>query len=230
MTSRRITLLFALALAAGCVEDAKNAADGGSENLSTGPLLPWKVGNRWTYRVTDKGVVSEKTTTIEAEEAVGGTGPSKDVRAFRVNTLKDDGTDQTISWQGVVGDKVVRYREQALLQTGGELELEEHWAPYKLHIDGSAEHVAADAKWVEAYEETKILSNGTSTTASQRDAWAVDQADATVTVPAGTFEHAIVFTKAGGTDLKMYWYVRGVGKVKETGGQTEELESYQVTP
>ena len=36
--------------------------------------------------------------------------------------------------------------------------------------------------------------------------------------------------KAGGSNLKTYWYVPGVGKVKETGGQTEELVSYEVAP
>ena len=45
--------------------------------------------------------------------------------------------------------------------------------------------------------------------------------DETVEVPAGTFEHAIHFQKAG----KNYWYLRGVGKLKETGSQTEEDET-----
>jgi hypothetical protein len=43
-------------------------------------------------------------------------------------------------------------------------------------------------------------------------------------VPAGTFD-AIVLRKVGGSE-KRYWYVRGVGKVKETGGQVEELVSW----
>jgi len=32
-----------------------------------------------------------------------------------------------------------------------------------------------------------------------------------------------VFIKAGGDKPKKYWYQRGVGKIKETGTQTEEL-------
>lgn len=36
--------------------------------------------------------------------------------------------------------------------------------------------------------------------------------------------------KAGGSTAKTYWYVRGVGKVKEIGGQTEELSSFEVAP
>jgi hypothetical protein len=39
-----------------------------------------------------------------------------------------------------------------------------------------------------------------------------------------------VLQKAGSSTAKTYWYVRGIGKVKETGGQTEELVSYEVQP
>lgn len=241
MTKQRIGLLIGLALSGGCVEDADTAkgtgADAGNSDASTadpGVVLPWTVGNNWTYKVTDKGVSTEKTTTIEAEEVIGGTGPHKDDMAFRVVTLKKDGTDQTVSWQGVVEDgddeKVVRYREQSFDKADGAVELDTYWDPYKIHIDGTAAHTVAGATWIDAYQETRQTPDGAApTTTEERDAWAVDQLDATVEVPAGTFEHAIVFTKAGGEDLKTYWYVRGVGKVKETGGQTEELLSYQVT-
>ena len=50
-----------------------------------------------------------------------------------------------------------------------------------------------------------------------------------ITVPAGTFE-AVVFQKIGSDTPKRYWYVAGVGKVKETGGQTEELTEYELLP
>ena len=65
-------------------------------------------------------------------------------------------------------------------------------------------------------------------TSEERDRWTVQSVDETVSVPAGTFEHAILITKAGGSNVKNYYYVRGVGKVKETGGQTEELSAYEV--
>ena len=51
-----------------------------------------------------------------------------------------------------------------------------------------------------------------------------------VTVPAGTFTDTVVLEKIGGSVLKTYWFARGVGKVKETGGQTEELVEYGVSP
>jgi hypothetical protein len=188
------------------------------------------VGNSWTYRVTDDGVVSTKKTSIEAEEQVGGSGPHRDDKAFKVETLKTDDTDQTISWQLAIGDKVVRYREQSFGATTGKVELEEHWDPYKLHVDGTADHTRAGASWLEDYKETKMPLGGAASTSTEHDRWSVDQVGATVTVPAGTFMNAIVLTKAGGADLKTYWYVRGIGKIKETGGQTEELVSYEVSP
>ena len=49
-----------------------------------------------------------------------------------------------------------------------------------------------------------------------------------VTVPPDTYEDPVVIQKAGGSSLKTYWYVRGIGKVKEAGGQTEELASFTV--
>lgn len=210
--------------------DGASAAKPQDEMVETsdGPWLPWKEGNTWTYRVTHDGVVSTKVVTIMAEETVGGEGPHKGDTAFRVVTKKGEG-DQTISWQVRDGDRVLRYREQSFHAETGELELEEHWDPYKLHFDGSAEHVAEGATWLEAYDETKLPVDGPEETQQARDRWIVDSPSEEVTVPAGTFQ-AVVVQKAGGSDVKTYWYVRGVGKVKETGGQTEELVSYEVSP
>ena len=250
MSSRFRTGLWlaALMLAGGCGGDSNTGADadasanadvdagvadGGqdpadSATTSEQPLLPWEVGNTWTYQVTNNGEVITKVTTIEEMEPVGGTGPNKDVVAFRVRTKKGP-LDETVSWQGVDGDRVVRYREQSFHANTGELELEEHWEPHKLHVDGSSEHTAKGGDWLEEYKETKIPAGGIASSETKRDRWTVDGVDVEVTVPAGTFR-ALVLRKAGGSTLKTYWYVPGIGKVKETGGQTEELVSYEVAP
>jgi hypothetical protein len=195
---------------------------------TSGPILPFKEGNSWTYKVTGDGEVSSKVTTIGAAEAVSGTGPHATATAFKVVTKKG-ATDQTLSWQAMDGDRVVRYREQAFHEGTGELEEEEHWDPAKLHIDGSAAHTVAGASWLESYQETKLPVGKVASTETARDRWTVDAIDQLITVPAGTFR-AIVFIKAGGSNVKTYWYVPGVGKVKETGGQTEELVSYTLVP
>jgi hypothetical protein len=163
-----------------------------------------------------------------ADEKVGGSGPHAEDVAFKVVTRKGE-QDQTVSWQALQGDAVVRYREQSFHAATGELELEEHWDPYKLHFDGSAEHTMAGGSWLEAYEETKIPADAPEETHPEHERWTVDSPEEEVEVPAGTFR-AVVVVKAGGGDPKTYWYVRGVGKVKETGGQTEELVDYRVEP
>lgn len=225
----RTWLLAVLSASAACGSDGSEGdAQTANVVVTSGPLLPWKEGNTWTYRVTGDGEQSTKVTTVGPLESVGGTGPHAQAQANKVVTKKGE-LDQTLSWQVSDGVRVVRYREQSFGAKTGLLQLEEHWNPAKLHIDGSPARIAAGANWIEEYQETKLDPNAAPVTTTQRDSWRVDAVDQIVTVPAGTFK-AIVLIKAGGSNLKTYWYVPGVGKVKETGGQTEELVSYQVAP
>ena len=159
-----------------------------------------------------------------------GTGPNKDVMAFKVVTHKG-GMDQTVSWQAPDGDSVIRYREQAFSASTGALELEEHWDPHKIHIDGSAVHRVTGASWLEIYQETKLPIGLTPETHEAHDRWTILSACESVTVPAGTFT-AVYLQKvsATGGSAKTYWYVPGVGKVKESGGQLEELVTYSLVP
>ena len=223
-----VSLVASLPLSLACGSDAPPPGSGDGGPKATGPILPWKVGNRWTYRVTDSAGVTTKETTIEEEETVGGTGPNADKRAHRVVTKKQDGADQTISWQVDEGDSVIRYREQSFSAKTDALELEEHWDPYKLHVDGTDEHTTLGAQWLESYQEFKAPVDLPETEATARDFWTVDGVGEEVTVPYGTFSDCIIFQKVGGSKPKTYWYVRGVGKVKETGSQTEELVSYEL--
>lgn len=205
---------------------------GGAGPQSGEPLLPWAVGNKWTYQVTKAGVVSLKTTTIGEAEPVGGEGPNAEMMAFHVTTAKgDDLNDHTESWQAPSDDepaRIVRFREQSFDVTSGNLELDETWDPPKLHIDGTAAHTVAGASWLESYAETKLAVGLTPSTHDVRERWTVIADDETVEVPAGTFQNVIHFQKVGGSSTKNYWYVRGVGKLKETGSQTEELTEYEL--
>jgi hypothetical protein len=203
---------------------------GGGAGADARPLLPLATGNRWTYLVTDSLGSTTKTQTVMLEESVGGSGPSASTSAFRMVTKKGvGGTDETISWQARVGTRVVRYREQSFGAMSGQLELEEHWAPYKLRVDESAEHTLAGASWLEIDQETKLPVGGTPTTVEVRERWTVTAERQMVTVQGQSYEVMIV-TKAGGSE-KTYWWARGIGKVKEIGpNQIEELMSYQVAP
>lgn len=216
----------------GAPEGENGGAGGDAGAAPTGPLLPWAVGNNWTYQVTKDGVTSLKTTTIGELEKIGGDGPNAELMAYHVTTAKgSDQNDHTESWQAPSEDepeRIVRYVEQSFDATSGKLELEEYWDPSKLHIDGTAAHTAAGASWLESYTETKLPVGLSATTHEVHERWTVLDADATVQVPAGTFEHAIHLQKVGGSTTKDYWYLRGVGKLKETGSQTEELTEYQL--
>ena len=222
-SSRVAALALALSPIACGGEDPKPQDPPGEDAK---PLLPFAAGNHWKYRVTEESEVEVKENIVGPEEVVGGTGVLKDQLAFKVTTLKEDGEDQTFSWQHNDGDRVVRYREQSFHAGSGALELEESWSPAKLHIDGSPEHTVAGAIWYEDYEETKTPSDDTPSVSVKRDRWTVKAVGQTLTVPAGTFENVIVIEKVGVDSLKTYYYARGVGKLKETGGQTEELMSY----
>lgn len=190
------------------------------------PLLPWRVGNSWTYRVTKAGVVSEKTTAVGDEEAVGK-GPHAAVLANHVITDKG-AKDHTESWQGPSPSepgRIVRYRELAFSAATGKLSSETYYDPEKLHVDGTPEHTVAGASWTEEYLELVVGKPAGTTT----ETWTVVADDETLKVPAGTFEGVIHLQKKGNS-TKDYWYQRGVGKLKETGTQTEELVDYTLVP
>jgi hypothetical protein len=223
--------VVAISLAAiGCGSEDPGATIDPGCMAAEGEMLPWKTGNTWKYVVNDEGVVSMKETTIGAMEPVGGTGPNKDVQAFKVVTAKG-AMDQTISWQVPMGESVIRYREQSFSASTGQLELEEHWDPFKLHIDGTAAHRIGGATWLLIFQETKLPVGGAPETHEAHDRWTILSACESVTVPAGTFT-AVYIQKvsATGGSAKTYWYVPGVGKVKESGGQLEELVSYSLAP
>jgi hypothetical protein len=212
----------------GCASPAEESETEPMAQVASASLLPWKEGNRWSYRVTKDGKAGTKDLAVGPEEQVGGTGPNRSKKANRVISKQDDG-DQAISWQARDGERVVRYREHTIKADSKTPTGEEHWAPSKLHVDDSAAHTALGASWTDEYVETKQSKKGDVSTSNERDEWSVVSIDDVVTVPAGTFR-AIVLQRGGGDTPKKYWFVRGVGKVKETGDETEELVSYQLAP
>lgn len=211
----------------GMAGSAGSQAGSGGMPAGEGSFFPLATGNTWTFQVTEAGIVTTKVQTIGDLEPVGGTGPNKDAMAYRAVTEKADGGDMTVSWQIEVDGKNVRYREQSYMASTGDLELEEHWDPYKLRVDDAEEHTIVGATWTETYSETKLPVGMAPSTVMASDTWRVIAVDEEVQVPAGTFD-ALVIDKTGATSTKRYWFVRGIGKVKETGTQTEELVSYEI--
>ncbi len=224
-------LLGAALLLPGCGSDL----DTGDGDVATGSLLPWKAGNVWKYRVTDPstGVVTSKTTTVYALEAIPGWKDAA-ARANRVETRKGtDETDKTVSWQGpdpVAPERILRYREESYGATTQLLQLAEYWEPPRIHIDGTEANTKDKAEFPITYRETK-LPNGDVALAVPHDVtelWTVMSVSDTVQIEGAVYENTLQIRKSSGGSSKYYWYARGVGKVKETGGQTEELISYTV--
>jgi hypothetical protein len=215
----------------GGAGDAAAGAGGAPDPVTVAPLLPWKAGNSWTYRVTKNGMVTEKTTVVGDLELVGGSGPNADLMANHVSTDKD-GTDHTESWQAPSADapeRIVRFREQAFAASTNMLQTETHYDPPKLHVDGSAAHTVKGATWVEKYTETALPVGMPVNSHTVSERWTVISDSETVKVPAGTFKDVVHLQKVGNS-TKDYWYARGVGKLKETGSQTEELSAYELVP
>lgn len=214
--------------AAGCGSD-----NGGGEVdadtvdcPSTGRFMPLATGMSWNFRVTNRtdGTIGVKTQTVGALEDVGGSKAG--TMAYRLTTTKTGGS--VVSWQEDVGERIIRHREQDM---AGGTQGDEIYDPYKLRVDETEAHTAVDASWTESYDETATPAGSTvSTTTPKTETWTVEAVDEQVTVPAGTF-CALRVRKVSAADVagsdKTYWFVRGVGKVKEeTADRLEELTEY----
>jgi hypothetical protein len=225
-TMNSIRLISVLFFAAACGGDDLENPPEENPPGSDERYLPMEVGRTWTYRMTnpETGETGERVTTVEAKEDVGPTHPGK--QAFRVRIEKLVGA--SVYWQGIEGDATVRYRAIDY-DAAGALVREQSQMPYRLKLDESAAHVVAGAEYTDSFEQTTMNEAGTKTSA-EADVWKIIATDESVTVPAGTFQalHVRRIGNDEGTKQKDYWYVRGVGKVKETGSdkQTEELIGY----
>lgn len=223
-----ISLATTLACGSGAAGDDDDddiaGVDGGE---ATGRYFPIDVGAAWTYRVVDNlGSTGTKIQTVVTLEDVGG--DKAGVTAYRLETSKPS-AKRTVSWQEDTGTALIRHREQTFAADQTQ-ETDEIYAPGKLRLDESPDHVATGAVFSETYDEriTDFTLSGATTTITKTEQWTVVAVDVDVTVPAGTFSCIELrrVNAATGSD-KSYWFSRGVGKVREVGaGQTEELMAY----
>lgn len=224
---RRTLATCALLTAAACGDDVALTpdADGGPIECTTPRaqrLLPLAIGASWTYRVTPAtGTPEDKLNTVEALEDVGGAKTG--ITAFRVRTEKLDGS--TVSWQEDRCTSVTRHREQTF-DLANVRKVDTIYTPDKIRVDETPAHTAMGASWVVSYTEVTTDSANQVTTIAKDESWSVDAVAESVTVPAGTFTAIKLHKVTSGAADKLYWFVPGVGKVKETGDQTEELVSF----
>jgi hypothetical protein len=185
---------------------------------------PWKVGTVWTNLLTNPltGDTEVNDTTVDAYEAIGHGHPGQ--CGFRVSGEKLFGN--TISWNGYEGDIGVRYAQEDFDISGAQTSEQDN-APYRLKMDETPAHMTAYATYTESFDETTIDASGTVTRAKSEN-WTVISTSESVTVPAGTYD-ALHLRRVNpdGNKTKDFWFVAGVGKVKEVGGeQNQELMSY----
>jgi hypothetical protein len=231
MNSRRFMLPLLVLAACGGGADAPPDAAQIDECPTTGRYMELATGSSWTYQVDDGGGTETKTQTVGPLEDVGGAKAG--VTAFRMTTTRSAG--EVVSWQEDTGTAILRHREQDL---AGTTTTDEIYEPHKTRLDESPDHLVAGATWAEDYSE-EITATDTSTvpptvttdTVAKRDNWEVVAVDEVVVVPAGAFctlhlKRTSTANGAGGS-VKHYYFARGVGKVREAGGnQTEELSDY----
>jgi hypothetical protein len=258
--SRFVVCVSLGALALGCSSSGDGGMGGaggaggfGVDLPTAEAYYPQKVGNSWTYLVTPTGVdlPSYKVVTIEAVEMVGGDGTSAVRPAYRHATCKSapsvaacamppsatNRVDKTVGWLGMVDKTLGNYREQSF-KKGTEMMVEEDWwEPYRIKIDNSPAHTTLGATWTDSYKEWKRPVGGITTSTPQNETWTVLAVDDTVTItpPGGaprSYPHCLKVTHSNnsGSMNKAFWYARGIGKVKETGTQIEELIDYKVQP
>lgn len=226
MRAVTVTRVGLLVLAAACGTEEPGKRDGGAEPPPLAErYLPLVVEARWSYRVTapEVGLTATKHSTVEALEELGG--EKAGISAFRIRT--ETGGAVTVSWHEQRGLLTLRHLEEARAPDGG-MEESQRFEPYKLRFDHTEPHLVPGASWGEAYVE-HLTRGETTRRVSKTEAWTVEAVDEQVTVPAGTFSCIRVRRRSlTGQSDKTYWFARGVGKVKESGGQLEELETFTI--
>lgn len=208
------------------VEDTGPAPDTGPPHDSGLPSFqPLRVGATWTYRKRDlsSGAQGDLVTRVDAFEDIG------DLRAgtiaFRVFKEKLGG-GTSISWDRDLGDRVVRVRDQNR-DLNDLVTADEYYDPHRVRVEDTPAHTALNATWIETYTQTDVDPVTGNRVAVHRATWTVEAVDEMVTVPAGTFP-CIRLRRDAGTAPKTFWFSRGVGKIREEGGQIEELVSFNL--
>jgi hypothetical protein len=224
----RIVLVFALLGTACGGGNSGGTTDSGFPDAPVDPAHryePWVVGAKWAYKLTDpknaSNVALNRMTTIEPMQDAGN-----GKQAYLVHIEKLTGTKDV--WETIDGDLDVRYKtvffdNPQTPTTPTETDTD---SPYRLKLDESLAHVTTGAMYQESFNETATKPGGQPSTKQKTYTWTVVSDSESVTVPAGTYS-CLHVQRNDGSGPQDYWYARGVGKIKETGGgQIEELMSY----
>ncbi len=195
-------------------------ACGGPDEPAAGQdLFPLAEGRRWQYLVTEDGVGRDKLQVVTGTTSLPDVG-----EVFVVETTRTDG-ERVVSYQADTGDAVARYREEQF--DGDVQESLETYSPFKLRVPKNLSQ-PGDSRSVDYRETLYDGRGGLVSNVDKVEDWVVEAVEE-VTVPAGTFEAVrMLRTSRTSETQKRFWFVDGVGKVKEeASGQTEELVEYE---
>jgi len=157
--------------------------------------------------------------TAEMQEAVPG---KTSVMAWRLRTVVPSSQTQ-LTWQEETASAIVRHRDDVYDLDGG-LNNFSLYTPGKLRTKTSAADTMTGATWVETFTEVNTATGSNPTSNTRTLDWQVVNGAESVTVPAGTFTAVHIRKLNNGSPDKDYWFVRGVGKVKETAAGSGRVE------
>jgi len=191
-----------------------------------GDYQPLTVGATWTYAVQDATGPYQKTSVSETIEDMGG--PKAGMIGTRIREMLANTVQ--VTWYAPNGDAVLRHHELNLDPANNDAKISEDWYdPGYLRVDGSPEHTAAGASWDETYTDNHESASKGMSSSTVNVHWTVEAVDEPIGVPAGNF-NALKLKRADVTSgsSKTFWFVRGIGKVREQGDNLhiEELTAY----
>lgn len=218
---------LALALAIGACGngsgDDDDVADAAVDvcGFASDRYLPYEVGFTWEWRVTDltSGAVETKSQVVQESRNHPDDGLPMLVQ------LTQKGGGSTENWMRMDGDALVRL-QQLDYNALDQLLRSTVYDPSAIRLDETPARLAEGTTFTESYTEIEYDSTGTETRrASVTEEWEVVGVDVACDAPLGAFEclHVSRTRTAGGIAQKQYWFARGVGKVREEGGQIEQL-------
>ena len=179
-------------------------------------LFPLTAGDSWTFvvRETD-GDVKQKIQSVEEDKGDG---------SFILRT-ETDGDAFTVSVQAVIDGQLVRVSEES--GKGGVVTDRIRFDPPDVRVDLKASRLGAgyDSNYVEHHLDA---SGNVISSKEKRHHFVVEAVDQAIDVPAGQFRALRVRRDQEGGSSKTYWFVRGVGKIREVGGQVEELSAWEL--
>lgn len=200
-------------------------ACGSADPVSAGTaksLFPLALGNRWEFLVSEAGKAdTTKIQTVSSTASVDGHA------AFVLISENATKGNRTESIQYMEGTKLVRAFEESW--DDGELEERARYTPAALRLDTALLPLGTTYEAVHLEEHLDANGIVIPPATSKDETFFVEAVDESVTVPAGTFTAVRIRREVVGGSTKTYWYVAGVGKIKEVGGQTESLVSSDVS-